>query len=213
MHSRCLLAAALTAAVFSHVPDAAAQQVRVYAVGATSDQPAFEEAGGVGASFVADLSERIGAELGLSEISHARTRPGETCNSFEPEINCLPDTVEDDLTLWTLRAAAGPVLDALDVLRVQALAGFSMNVVRGESEPESSRESDLQVPRTGHVGGLLGARIELQPLERVPLALNAAASSHWISFDGCLSNPIYYTPFCGVDRFTELQAGLSVRFR
>jgi hypothetical protein len=91
--------------------------------------------------------------------------------------------------------------------------GLSFNSLTVDARGESGFRADLHMPSTGQIGYLGSTSLAFSPMPSVPVRLVAGVTGHWVKFRGCVSaedKTSGYAPFCGWDRFTEVQAGLSV---
>jgi hypothetical protein len=78
----------------------------------------------------------------------------------------------------------------------------------------SNLEADLLAPNAGIIGfsGLVVGAI--RPLPSIPLKLTGGIGMHWVNFDTCSGNdPPQYDPYCGRERFTEIELGVAIALR
>lgn len=212
--ARRVLPAALVAwAVGGAVPSAAgAQELGLSAVGASSANPELPDARGFGA-FAQLEAGSWRARLSLLRYSDDTAKSGTVCQVYSPRIGCVAEGVATTARLSGLRFTLLRAVRLGERVEVGGGAGVSFNTLAASSRGESGRRADLYLPNTGQLGYLGAASLAVAPLPEVPVRLVAGASGHWVRFNGCTSaedRTSGYAPFCGWDRFTEIQIGLSV---
>ena len=150
--------------------------------------------------------------LSFQRMHDSTRKDGTVCQVYSPRIDCGRETVDASVTLSGLRAALLHEVEWGRSLRMAAGVGVSLNAVSAEATGVSGRRADLYVPNGGQVGYLVALVVGVNPVQGVPVGLQAALSSHWVDFGGCVdpADPTSgYAPFCGVDRFAELEIGVS----
>jgi hypothetical protein len=186
-----------------------AQEVSVFSVLSTSSQPALAESAGFGISGVVARSRWVRVEGSFTTVSRDSRRAALVCASYIPVANCEDEQLTEEYGLRSYRLAYAPLVYGGRAVGLALKAGLSISQVVTDSRTESPRMSNLQHTRTGQEGRFLGAQLGIRPLRRLPLSIELAGVSQWVSFDGCQEHALQYAPFCGVDRFDQLQIGVS----
>lgn len=126
---------------------------------------------------------------------------------------CQTRQIEEEVTTRSIRMAVMPYRDIHPTLRASGAVGFSLNEVLAWSGDIPENEvSDIYTPSTANAGGYFRLQITYSPLDRVPAGAWLGTTRHWVNFEGCRTD-YHFAPFCGLDSFTEVAAGLSVRLR
>lgn len=191
---------------------AASQELGLSAVISHSGNVELPEPLGFGASVHFDLGAWV-AGLSYLRYSDETRKNGIVCQVYSPRIGCRTEEVHTSARLGGLRGTIQRVLRVGDRIEFRAGGGLSFNQLVVTSQGVSGFRGDLHMPNTGQIGYLGVASLRVKPLPAVPLNLWAGTSGHWIEFKGCVDptdKTSGYAPFCGWDRFTEIQVGLSV---
>lgn len=189
-----------------------AQELGIVAVRSSSSNVELPDASGFGAfGRLAFGPWRVG--LSYLRYSDDTRKTGVVCEVYSPRIGCRSEGVSSSARMGGLRATVGHALDLGGVVEVGVGGGVSFNALQATSLGESGHRADLHMPNTGQIGYLASASLSVAPVAAIPVKLVAALNGHWVDFKGCThpTDPTSgYAPFCGWDRFTEIQAGLSV---
>lgn len=189
-----------------------AQDLGIYAVGAASENVEFPDPLGFGAS------AQVRSAAWLFRISYQRysdetRKAGTVCQVYSPRIGCRTEGVATSARMGGLRVVAERAVRLGERLEVGVGGGLSFNSLQVDARGESGFRADLHAPHTGQIGYLGSGSLAVLPVPSVPVRLVAGVTGHWVKFRGCVSaedQTSGYAPFCGWDRFTELQAGLAV---
>ncbi|MEK9499383.1 hypothetical protein WI372_00135 [Gemmatimonadota bacterium DH-20] len=204
------------ALLFSLVPSAptAAQELGVMMVRASSPNPELPDPQGIGLFAQFEARSGFGFRMMYVRTSNDTDKPGIVCQVYSPRIDCDTEGVATSAGVGSFRAEATRVLPLGDRLRVDVSAGATFNSLDVTATGVSGRPADTAVPSSGNLGALGTVGLAITPLPALPLTLRAMGSLHWIKFNGCESqdDPTSgYDPFCGTDRFREIQIGLTYR--
>lgn len=191
---------------------AAAQELGLSAVVSRSGNVELPEPMGFGASAHFDLG---GWVAGLSYLRYAdeTRKDGIVCQVYSPRIGCRTEEVNTSARMGGLRGTIQRVIGVGERLELRAGGGLSFNQLAVTSEGVSGYRGDLHMPNTGQIGYLGVASLAVKPVSTLPVSLVTGVSRHWVKFRGCVDptdKTSGYAPFCGWDRFTEVQVGLSV---
>jgi hypothetical protein len=154
----------------------------------------------------------FGFRLSYLRYSDSTNGQGTVCRVYSPRIECGTEGVENSARLGGLRADVLKTISLGEVAQLGVGGGLSFNSLTATSVGESGRPADLLMPNTGQIGRQASATVSLAPIPGVPLRLEGAYSLHWVKFRGCASledRTSGYAPFCGTDRFREIQVGAS----
>lgn len=203
----------VTASLSLRPVTASAQELGVLAVRSSSANVELPESGGFGAFARWDVGSWL---VGLSYLRYSddTEKEGIVCEVYSPRIGCRTEGVSTSARMSGLRATVLRTVALGDYVEFGAGGGVSFNSLAVTSQGESGFRADLHLPNTGQIGYLGSASVALSPVPSVPLRLVASFSGHWVKFKGCVdpTDPTSgYAPFCGWDRFTEIQAGVSIR--
>ena len=182
------------------------------AVRATSGNPELPHAGGYGAFVQLELGGWEG-RVTLLRYDDRTEKRGTVCQVYAPRMGCVIEGVSTSARLSGARLMLMRSLGLGGSVRLGAGAGVSFNSLDASSVGESGRVADLYQPNTGQIGYLGAASVWISPVASVPVRLVGSASGHWIRFNGCTDpedRTSGYAPFCGWDRFLEVQLGASV---
>jgi hypothetical protein len=189
-----------------------AQELGLVAVAARSGNAELPDPYGLGA-----FAQFRGASwlfrLSLVRYGDDTDKAGTVCQVYSPRIGCHVEKVSTSARMGGLRLTAMRGLKVRHLLDLGVGGGLSFNQLTAEAKGESGFRADLQTPNTGQIGYLGITSIALTPIPSVPVKLVAGLTGHWVRFRGCASaedKTSGYAPFCGWNRFTEVQAGLSV---
>lgn len=188
-----------------------AQELGLLAVGAASDNVELPTPRG----FVAFGQLRRASwlfRLSLVRYDDATDKAGTVCQVYSPRIGCRAEGVSTTARMGGLRFTAMRAVRVGELLELGFGGGLSFNQLSAEARGESGSRADLHLPNTGQIGYLGTASVAVAPVPALPVKLVAGLSGHWVEFRGCVSaedRTSGYAPFCGWDRFTEAQAGLS----
>lgn len=193
-------------------PGASGQEVGLLAVRATSGNPEFPHSGGLGAYV---QLEAAGWETRLSWLRYSddTEKRGTVCQVYSPRIGCRTEGVATSARLSGLRLTVMRSVGFGEVGWLGMGGGVSFNSLSARSFGESGQRADLYMPNTGQIGYVGSASVGVSPFSAVPVRLSGGASGHWIRFNGCASDEDRtsgYAPFCGWERFIEVQVGVSV---
>lgn len=155
-------------------------------------------------------SRWVRLEGGFTTVGRGSERSALVCASYIPRGNCQTELLTEHYRVRSFRLAYAPMVVSRGTFGLALKAGVSISQIVSDSQPESARMSNLQHPRTGQDGRFLGAQLSIVPLGRVPVSINIGAVSQWVDFTGCQEYDFQFAPFCGVDRFDELQIGAAV---
>jgi len=131
---------------------------------------------------------------------------------YSPRIGCVTEGVDTSARMGGLRLDVLKTLDLGGVAQLGAGGGVSFNSLTTTTTGDSGRAADLHLPNTGQIGRQATLALTLAPVPGIPLRLVGSYALHWVSFKGCVdpSDPTSgYAPFCGTDRFREIQVGAS----
>jgi hypothetical protein len=214
MRFRSLWTAAAVAGVLGVVAPSAggAQELGLVAVGATSENVEFPDPYGFGA-YAQFRSAPWLFRISYLRYSDDTRKSGTVCQVYSPRIGCRTEGVATSARMGGLRLTAERALQLGGLLELGAGGGLSFNSLTMDARGESGFRADLHMPNTGQIGYLGSASLALAPVPSVPVKLVAGLSGHWVKFRGCVSaedRTSGYAPFCGWNRFTEVQVGLSV---
>jgi hypothetical protein len=200
-------------ATISTAPSAAAgQELGGFVVRASSPNPELPSPTGFGLYGEIEIPAGWIFHLAYSRVTDDVHKTGTVCQVYSPRIACDPEQVETSSQLGGLRLTVLRSLHLGDIARLGVGGGPSFNAVKADAVGETGRPADLMLPRSGQVGFHAALSASLRPLPSAPIRLTAAFSSHWIRFGGCaaVDDPTSgYDPFCGTDRFDELQLGAA----
>lgn len=207
-----VLAVPLLASLAVLPPRAAGQELGVVAVRATSGNPEFPHAAGTG---VYAQLEAAGwaTRLTLLRYSDDTEKSGTVCKVYSPRIGCRTEGTSTSARLSGLRLTVLRSLRLGEVAQLGLGGGMSFNSLSASSVGESGQRADLFLPNTGQIGYVGAASVGVTPVPVIPVRLTGAASGHWIRFNGCADpedRTSGYAPFCGWERFVEVQVGVSV---
>lgn len=197
-------------AIWLTAPSAQAQELRLFGVHGGSSQPTLADAAGFGVSGVIAPSPWVRMEGGFTTVGQGSQRSALVCASYIPRGNCQTEVLTEHYRVRSFRLAYAPMVFSRETFGIALKAGLSISQIVSDSQPESARKSNLQHPRTGQDGRFLGAQVSFVPLGRVPVSINVGAVRQWVDFTGCQEYDFQFAPFCGVDRFDELQVGAAV---
>ena len=189
-----------------------AQELGVVAFGVSSENVEFPDPYGFGAFAQFRDSDWL-FRLSYVRYSDDTRKSGTVCRVYSPRIDCRTEGVATSARMGGLRLTGQRAVWVGELLEVGAGGGLSFNSLTVDARGESGFRADLHMPNTGQIGYLGSASLALSPLAAVPMKLVAGISGHWVKFRGCVSaedRTSGYAPFCGWDRFTEVQVGLSV---
>ncbi|MDP2958291.1 MAG: hypothetical protein Q8N53_17820 [Longimicrobiales bacterium] len=204
--------ASLALALLATVDPCSAQDVGVLAVRATSGNAELPHPEGYGAFAQLHLSS-WGVRLTWLRYSDETDKRGVVCEVYSPRIGCRAEEVATSARMSGLRLTVLRTLSLGGALEVGAGGGVSFNSLGATSLGDSGKRADLHMPNTGQIGYLGSGSIAVAPVPRLPVRLVGGVSRHWVRFKGCVdaTDPTSgYAPFCGWERFTEVQVGVSV---
>lgn len=189
-----------------------AQELGLVGVAATSANAELPDPRGLGA-----FAQFRGASwlfrVSLVRFGDDTEKAGTVCQVYSPRIGCRVEEVSTSARMGGLRLTAMRAVRVGDLLDLGIGGGLSFNQLTAHAEGKSGFRADLQIPNTGQIGYLGATTVALAPLPSVPVRLVAGLTGHWVRFRGCASpedKTSGYAPFCGWDRFTEVQGGVSV---
>jgi hypothetical protein len=104
--------------------------------------------------------------------------------------------------------------DLGEQLRLGLGGGFSFNSLAAEAVGvESGLQADLLAPNAGIIGFTALITAAVTPVTKVPLRFTGAFGLHWVNFSTCSGeDPPPYEPYCGMERFNEIELGLAFTF-
>lgn len=205
------VALAASISLFAMPAGAAAQQLGALAVWATSPNAELPHPQGVGAFAQVDAAG-LGFRLSYLRYSDATQKQGVVCQVYSPRIGCGVEGVDTSARLGGLRVDVLKNLDLGDMVQLGAGGGVSFNSVNSAATGESGRRADLLVPNAGQIGRQATLVLSVAPFRGVPVRLVGSYALHWVRFKGCASAEDAtsgYAPFCGTERFREIQVGAS----
>ncbi len=189
-----------------------AQDLGLVAVGASSGNVELSDPQGFGA-FAQLRSDSWLFRLTYLRYSDETRKSGTVCRVYSPRIGCRTEGVATSARMGGLRLTAERAVRFGERLEMGAGGGLSFNSLTADAWGESGSRADLHMPNTGQIGYLGTAFLAVSPVPSVPVKLVAGLTGHWVKFRGCVSaedKTSGYAPFCGWERFTEFQAGISV---
>lgn len=204
--------ASFVLALVSAVAPCSAQDVGVLAVRATSGNAEIPHPEGYGAFAEFDLSSWR-ARLTWLRYSDETDKRGVVCEVYSPRIGCRAEGVATSARMGGLRLTVLRTLSLGGVLELGAGGGVSFNSLEATSVGDSGKGADLHMPNTGQIGYLGSGSASVAPVPHLQVRLVGGVSRHWVRFKGCVdaTDPTSgYAPFCGWERFTEVQVGVSV---
>lgn len=154
----------------------------------------------------------LGFRISLVRYSDSTFKEGVVCRVYSPRIGCGIEGVDTSVRLGGLRMIVLKSLALGGVARLGAGGGVSFNALTSTSTGDSGRPADLHIPNTGQIGYEGALTLSVVPVPGVPLKLVGSYALHWVHFRGCVDpeDPTSgYAPFCGMDRFRELELGAS----
>jgi hypothetical protein len=204
------IGALVLAALPLHAP---AQEIDSFALFSSSDQPVLQSGagGGLTVSFGAADWLRFGG--GVVQYRSLSERDGLVCTRIQPlPWGCSQQQVEEQITVRSVRLSLMPHLDLTRAIRAKGAVGLSISELNGESTGATANQfTNLYVPPSAQLGGYLRLDLIWSPAPRVPLGVWMAGGSHWVNLEGCRTQGNYHAPLCGVERFTEVLAGITYR--
>lgn len=217
MSSRRGTAAALRAPVLALLLCAvgsagAAQEVGIYATGASSQLPDLNNVSGFGAHILV-FWPGIGARTSIYSQLNSQVRMARTCSVVRPPANCGDEEVTRETRLRGVSVAAAlPVLSA-GPLQVELGGGLSFNLLDAEDQAPSGRRTALMTEKSGQIGVLGSAAARLRPVPALPVVLYVLAARHQLRLTACGEYDWMDDPFCGGASLTELRAGIGYVIR
>jgi hypothetical protein len=191
------------------------QEMGAFHLTVSSDHPELPGPVGFGVQSSWELGGFLMARLSYHRVSEDTRKDGTVCDQYSQRINCRAEVTQTSATLSGVRGALLFRFPFGDVVRLAAGGGLSFNHVNTEAVGiVSNLDADLLAPNAGIIGltGLVTAAIH--PLRSVPLKLTGGLGIHWANFYTCSGNdPPQYDPYCGAERFTEIELGLAFAFR
>jgi hypothetical protein len=181
-------------------------------VRASSDNVEFPDATGFGVVGALEF-ESWQLRLAYLRYSDDTDKSGVVCQVYSPRIGCRTEGVSTSARMGGLRFVVLRTLGLADRIEVGAGGGVSFNTLSATSQGESGFRADLHLPNTGQIGYVAAASLGFRPSAALPFEITAGWSGHWVKFRGCVdpTDPTSgYAPFCGWDRFTEIQVGAMV---
>jgi hypothetical protein len=204
--------AAVLVALAAGAGSAGAQDLGLVAVGASSANVELPDPQGFGA-FAQFRSDPWLVRLTYLRYSADTQKSGTVCRVYSPRIGCRTEGVATSARMGGLRLTAERAVRFGERLELGAGGGLSFNSLTADARGESGFRADLHMPNTGQIGYLGSASLGVAPMTSIPVKVVAGLTGHWVKFHGCVSaadQPSGYAPFCGWDRFTELQVGISL---
>lgn len=208
--SLCALVAALMAGVAPST--LSGQEIGGLVLQASSPNPEFPEPSGFGIYGEVEIRQAWIFRLTYTRLNDEVGKAGTVCQVYSPRIECLPEYVNTTSQMGGLRLTA---MRSLHVGRARLAGGggLSFNSLDVDAVGETGRPADLLLPKAGQTGYHAMVTLGVQPLASVPLRLSASYGGNWVRFKGCADpeDPTSgYDPFCGTDRFDEIQFGASL---
>lgn len=190
----------------------AAQEIGLYGTRASSGNPELPEPRGFGIYGEIEIRNAWVFRLTLTRLTDETSKTGTVCQVYSPRIECNPELVDSSSRLGGLRLNVMRSLHLGNTFRLAAGGGLSLNSISADAVGETGRPADLLQPKAAHTGYQAMAVLGVTPVPSVPVRLSVSYGANWVSFVGC-SDPEEetgsYDPFCGTDRFDELQIGVS----
>lgn len=188
-----------------------AQELGLVAVRATSDNVELPDPHGFGAFAEFDFAP-WGLRVTYVRYGDDTQKDGVVCQVYSPRIGCHTEWVATSAHLSGLRLMAVRAVRIGDRFEVSGSGGLSFNQLGVTSTGVSGWRADLHMPNAGQIGYVGTASVAFTPVRDLPVRLVGGASGHWVRFRGCVSTEDKtsgYAPFCGWNRFTEIQLGVS----
>jgi hypothetical protein len=212
MHAYLRRAALVGATLTLFAPAAGdAQQLGGLVVRASSPNVELPDPDGIGVFAELDASG-FGFRLTYLRYSDSTRKQGTVCQVYSPRIGCVLEGVDMSTRLGGLRFDVQKLLGLGDLAEVGVGGGMSFNSLTASATGDSGRDADLHLPKTGQIGRQATATLSVTPVPGVPFKLVGSYAFHWVHFKGCVAadDPTSgYAPFCGTDRFREIQVGAS----
>jgi len=190
------------------------QELGGFAVVMSSEHPELPDPTGFGVASVWEFGGAFMARLSFHRGSDDTLKEGVVCDQYSQRINCRPEPTQTSATLSGLRGTLMVRLPLGEFVRLGVGGGLSFNHISTEAQGTvSDLEADLLAPNAGIIGynSLLSAKIT--PVPTVPLSITGGLGFHWVDFNTCSANdPPQYDPYCGMERFRELEVGLTLNF-
>lgn len=190
---------------------ASAQNLGVIAVRASSANVELPHPQGLGVFAQVDAGG-FGFRLSVMRYSDSTRKQGVVCQVYSPRIACGTEGVETSARMSGFRADVLKTLSLGEIVEFGAGGGVSFNSVSATSTGESGRVADLLVPTAGQIGRQATFTVSVAPVPGIPLRLVGGYALHWVKLRGCASiedKTSGYDPFCGTERFREVQVGAS----
>jgi hypothetical protein len=179
----------------------------------SSEQPTLTHGGGGGVGVDIRLGGLEWLTVGIvaSLIRNDSERDGSSCLGLSPyTVGCQPERLAESVSLRTLGVAVRPYRELIPGLRAAGGLGVSITEMRVTSRGVvTQRMGNLYATQSGHMGGLVDVGLAWSPVAHLPLELVVGGTSHWIIFDGCRTDPVLYSPYCGATRLQVWRLGLS----
>lgn len=190
-----------------------AQEVGTFLTVARSNQLELPSPSGFGASALMELVPGWLVRLSFHRTADDTSKEGIVCRNYSARIGCLPEMTETSVTLNGFRGALLRTFESVGGARLGVGAGGSFNQINAAATGVSGRVADLLAPNSGQLGFLVLLSGAVTPVPRIPVRVSGTVTGHWVNFRSCSDNdPPQYSPFCGTDRFEEIELGLSYAF-
>ena len=189
------------------------EEMGVLAVAARSGNPEFPSPVGFEIHSTWTFQRHWIFKLSFHRMEDETRKVGTVCKTYAPHIGCHEELTHSQMALAGLRGGILRTLVFGRSLRVGLGGGLSFNGVNASNRGESGQRADLLAPKTGQVGYLALASLDLILPLPFPLRLSGGVSNHWVHFHTCSgSSPPQYDPFCSMASFQEGTLGFSLAF-
>lgn len=195
--------------LFGAPTGAAAQTLGATAVWASSPNAELPHPQGLGLYAQVDAAG-FGFRLSYLRYSDSTRKLGTVCRVYSPRIDCGLEDVDTSARLGGLRADILKTFGLGEMVELGLGGGLSFNSLTATSAGDSGRPADLLMPNTGQIGRQATLSLSVTPVPGVPFELVGSYALHWVRFRGCASledRTSGYAPFCGTNRFREIQVG------
>jgi hypothetical protein len=189
------------------------EEVTLFVVMATSDNPEFKSPMGFGVRSTWSFGGHWLFRLGYQRMTDESRKVGTVCKSYAPHISCTQAMTHSQMTLAGLRGGLLRTVVLGNYLRFGLGGGLSFNDLNARKVGEDGLRADLLAPKTGLVGYLALVSAEAIPFPGLPIRLTGDLINHWVHFHTCSgSDPPQYDPFCKISPFREVEIGLAISF-
>jgi hypothetical protein len=193
--------------------DALLEELNLFGVVATSNNPEFPSPVGFGVRSTRNLGHSWHFRLAYHRMTDESQKVGTICASYAPHIACSQDMTYSEMTLTGLRGGLLRTMVVGNHIRLGLGGGLSFNALSADNRGLGGERADLLAPKTSQVGYLALFSAEAIPFPGLPLRLTGGLVNHWVHFHTCSgSNPPQNDPFCTMATFQEAELGVSLAF-